>query len=169
MAVFFLDASAMVKYYVREPGSTWIRSLIDADPESSETLQPLVLIAEVSVAEVSSAFSVLHRSGRLRRRARDAVFSRFMRDIAQRFSLATVTRNHFFQAARLTQKHPLKAYDAVQLAVALRQHESLSSLRQPVIFVSGDRTLLTAAKAENLPVDDPFEHVMPEDTTSDEM
>ncbi len=31
MAVHFLDSSAVVKYYVTETGSIWIRQLVDSD------------------------------------------------------------------------------------------------------------------------------------------
>ena len=104
MAVLFLDASAVVKYYVLEPGSTWIREVIDAKSELTGLVLNTVIIADVSVAEVASAFSVLHRTGRLRRRARDAAFERFMDDVLRRYSLAGSGRDHFFDAARLTQQ-----------------------------------------------------------------
>ena len=67
-------------------------------------------------------------------------------------------------AADLARQHPLKAYDAVQLAVALRQHHALRAVRQSLIFVSGDKTLLAAAEAEGLATDNPFDHVSPQDT-----
>lgn len=67
-------------------------------------------------------------------------------------------------AADLTQKHPLKAYDAVQLAVALRHSQALAVYNLPLTFVSGDNTLLNAAQAEGLPTDNPFDHISPHDT-----
>jgi predicted nucleic acid-binding protein len=37
MALYYLDASALVKYYVTEPGSTWVRQMIDEqDPLSGQ-------------------------------------------------------------------------------------------------------------------------------------
>jgi len=50
------------------------------------------------------------------------------------------------------------------LAVALRQNRALTTVRQSLVFVSGDKTLLTAAKAEGLAIDNPFDHVSPQDT-----
>ena len=163
MAVLFLDASAVVKYYVLEPGSTWIREVIDAKSELTGLVLHTVIIADVSIAEVASAFSVLHRNDRIRLRTRNAAYDRFIDDLLQRYSLAGSGRDRFYDAARLTQQHPLKAYDAVQLAVALRQNQSLLTVRQTLTFISGDRTLLTAAAAEGLAVDNPFEHASPED------
>ena len=163
MSALFLDASAVVKYYVLEPGSTWIREVLDAKADLTGLALNTVIIADVSVAEVASAFSVLHRTGRLSSRTRDAVYDRFIDDLLRRYSLAGSGRDRFYGAARLTQQHPLKAYDAVQLAVALRQNQSLLTVRQTLTFISGDRTLLTAAAAEGLAVDNPFEHASPED------
>jgi predicted nucleic acid-binding protein len=67
----------------------------------------------------------------------------------------------FVPAADLTQHHPLKAYDAVQLAVALRYGPVLAG--HPFTFVSGDDTLLAAARAEELSIENPFDHVSSEE------
>ncbi len=164
MAVFYWDASALVKYYILEPGSTWVRSILDASDELTKTHLHTVIIADVSVAEVAAALAVLHRIGILRRRTLDAAIDRFMDDVLQRYNLAGTTRDHFFDAARLTQQHPLKAYDAVQLAVALHQHRYLRTVHQTLTFMSGDQKQLAAASAEGLPVDNPFDHLLPQDT-----
>jgi predicted nucleic acid-binding protein len=38
MAFYYFDASALVKYYVTEPGSTWVRQVIDEqEPISGQT------------------------------------------------------------------------------------------------------------------------------------
>lgn len=52
MALYYFDASALVKYYVTEPGSTWIRQLIDAQDSATGQPHHLILIAEITrVAE----------------------------------------------------------------------------------------------------------------------
>jgi len=100
MTVYYFDASALVKYYVLEPGTTWVRGIIDAvDPRSGRPLN-LVTIAEVTVAEGAAAFAVLHRTQRLSRHARDAVFRALMAHIAaQRYHLITVLPTDFHGAA----------------------------------------------------------------------
>ncbi len=36
MALYILDASALVKYYIREPGSIWVRHIFDhVQPEDT--------------------------------------------------------------------------------------------------------------------------------------
>jgi len=48
MAFYYFDASALVKYYVTEPGSTWVRQLIEElDSETSQTSH-IILVAEIS-------------------------------------------------------------------------------------------------------------------------
>jgi hypothetical protein len=62
-------------------------------------------------------------------------------------------------AVRLTGAHPLRAYDAIQLATALRlraEYESAGLL--PPVFVSSDQILNQVAAAEGLVVDDPSAH-----------
>jgi predicted nucleic acid-binding protein len=62
-------------------------------------------------------------------------------------------------AAHLTQKHPLKGYDAIQLAAGLELNASLSKREMTMVFVSGDQQLFNAAQAEGLTADNPFNHV----------
>lgn len=164
MAIYFLDSSALVKRYVLEPGSTWLRELLDAiDPQTDQPLHT-VFIADITVTEATAAFAVLHRVGRVRRSAWDAVFNRFMDDLTWSYRLVGARRDDFFDGANLTRRHPLKAYDAVQLAVALRQNRALALVERSLIFVSGDKTLLSAAQAEGLATDNPFDHVSPLDS-----
>lgn len=135
------------------------------DAVDAETNEPshAVLIADVGVAEAAAAFAVLQRVGRIRRSVRDGAYDRLMTDVGLRYQLVHAGTDDFFAAAALTQHHPLKAYDAVQLAVALRSQQALAAGGLSLVFVSGDRTLLTAAQAEGLTTDNPFDHVDPQD------
>jgi predicted nucleic acid-binding protein len=59
-------------------------------------------------------------------------------------------------AQTLTAKHPLRAYDAVQLASALRINRQTVTDGAPAItFVCADTRLLAIAAAEGLAVQDP--------------
>lgn len=51
MGIYYFDASAQVKYHLTEPGSSWVRSVVDAtgpDGRSSHVL----FAAEISLVEV---------------------------------------------------------------------------------------------------------------------
>jgi predicted nucleic acid-binding protein len=165
MADYYLDASALVKYYIREPGTTWVRGLIDARSTNGSGLANTISIAEASITESAAAFAVLVRTERIFRNVRDRAFRELLNAAAGgRFRIWLVTTNDFLAAAHLTQRHPLKAYDAIQLTVALRQQRALAAYRLALTFVSGDGRLLEAAQAEGLAVENPFDHVAPEDS-----
>lgn len=67
MALYFFDASALVKYYILEPGSTWVRELIKATDEQSKQLSHTVFMADINTGEVAAAFAILYRMERIRR------------------------------------------------------------------------------------------------------
>ena len=158
MSLYFLDASALVKYYILEPGSTWLRTIVDL-PDNE------VVISDASLAECAAAFAILGRTGRIHRALQQRAFRSLSQHIAANFIDALpVATADFQKAAALTQIYPLKAYDAVQLAVAVRHQHSLSMFGLSMAFVSSDKTLLNSALAEGLMIDNPFDHVLPQDT-----
>lgn len=158
MSLYFLDASALVKYYILEPGSTWLRALVDRPDHEA-------IISDASLAEGAAAFAILGRTGRIHRALQQRAFHSLSRHIATHYIGAVpVVTADFEQAAELTQLYPLKAYDAVQLAVALHHQRNLKALGLALTFISSDSTLLSAALAEGLTTDNPFDHVLPQDT-----
>ena len=63
------------------------------------------------------------------------------------------------RAEDLLEKHPLRAYDAIQLASALESNYRLLGVGlPPLIFVSSDNRLLSIAIAEGLTTDDSNAH-----------
>ena len=147
---YLLDASALVKYYVTEPGSTWVRQRIDEEQS--------ILLAEITVAELAAALGILQRVGRITPRHRQNFWEKFERDCVEQYDLIPVVYDVIYAAALLCARHPLKAYDAVQLAAGLALKGTLAEQDIPLIFVSGDDTLITAAQAEGLTADNPFWH-----------
>ena len=163
MALYYFDTSALVKYYVAEPGSAWVRQVIDAlDPAGGQSPH-IILVAEITRVEVAAGLAAIERAGRIRRAERERAYHRFTSQLTQRYAIASLVTDDLATAAQLTQRHPLKAYDAVQLAVALRSQRTLSVRQHTLTFVSGDTPLITAAQAEELPTDNPFAHVSPTD------
>ncbi len=74
MSIYYLDASAVVKYYILEPGSEWVRELIDARDAYDGSPLNVVFISDPSLAECAAAFAVLHRVKRITRRTRDGAY-----------------------------------------------------------------------------------------------
>jgi predicted nucleic acid-binding protein len=158
MSAYYLDSSAVVKRYVDEPGSTWVRQLCDArDPETNEKLN-LITLGEIAVVETAAAFAILVRRKVIVKRIADRTYRKFIDEFRSEYDLVHVTPALLLAAAELTQRHPLKAYDAVQLALALHTSKSLKEHDLALIFVSGDANLLQAAQAEGLTTDNPFDH-----------
>jgi hypothetical protein len=53
MAFYYFDASALVKYYVTEPGSTWVRRLIEERETTTGQPLHLIFVAEITRVEMS--------------------------------------------------------------------------------------------------------------------
>jgi uncharacterized protein len=151
---YYLDASALVKRYADEVGSTWVRQITDREAQHT------ILLAEITLAEVSAALAAKHRApGGITQEQRDRALSRFLQDCDEHFLLLPIDRPVIDRAVTLTQNHRLRGYDAVQLATAVVTSETLKSQNlSPPIFIASDDNLLTAAAAENLPVDNPLVH-----------
>ena len=153
MAIYYLEPSALVKYYVTEPGSTWVRVLVDTQDNALAT-------AELTIAEVSAALAVIARTGRISRRQRNELWGKFKRDLLIRYEFLSTHRTTINRAAELCQEHPLRGFDAVHLASGLQLQETLAQQEEggTITFVTGDDALVTAAQAEGLTVDNPFWH-----------
>lgn len=148
--IYYLDTSALIKRYVAETGSTWIRTL--ADP----TAPNLLLTARLTVVEARSA---------LARRKRAASIS----DDDHAFAVGMLanhafTQYHFVElegavvnlAGDLLDRHPLRAYDAVQLASALMINSALLAADlSGLIFLTADDRLLSTAQIEGMVCDNP--------------
>jgi uncharacterized protein len=153
MAGYFFDTSALVKRHVNETGSGWVKSLVRAKTDHK------IYIARITAVEVTSAITRRQHGGDLSPASAAAILGHFRRHLSQRYRVAELTTALFENAMLLARKHRLRAYDAVQLAVALE----VNRLRQvaglgPVTLVSADQALNDAATAEGFTVDDPCQH-----------
>ena len=153
MAVFLFDTSGLVKRHVAEAGSAWVRSLVRVRSGH------ILTIAQITKVEVVAAITRRQRGGRLSPAQAGAILGHFHRDCANRYNVLDVLPAHLTAAMALSRRHGLRAYDAVQLAVAAFADESSRrSGAGPVTLVSADRELNAAASAEGLPVEDPNGH-----------
>lgn len=154
MTDYYVDASALVKRYADEPGSAWVRQI--TEPSGQHT----IMLAEITLTEVAAALAAKQRApGGITLQQRARILSRFLQDCADHFCLLPVDRVVIDRAVELTQRHRLRGYDAVQLAAAVVTRETLQSqLLSSPVFVAADSDLLTAAVAEQLPVENPLDH-----------
>ena len=90
---------------------------------------------------------------------RDALLHLFDYHVAHEYVLVAVTPEVIDEAYRLTQRHRLRGYDAVQLATALALNSRITAAgHSGVTLVASDTELLTAARTAGLGTDDPRLH-----------
>jgi hypothetical protein len=153
MAATYCDASALVKRYVAEVGSTWVRRMV------ARPVQQVLYTAALTQVEVLSALQRLVREGRVDRAQAQRLTQRVTHHFARRYQVLRITRTVVTQAGMVLERHPLRAYDAVQLACALTVRRLMQQRGlAPPLFVAADDVLLAAAAAEGFVVDNPLLH-----------
>jgi predicted nucleic acid-binding protein len=150
MTYYFLDSSALIKRYLPEKGTRWIRSTIATGTGNR------VVIAQITPAEVISGISRRKREGHISARHAEAVRQLLERHVKAGYVGIRLTEGVVSQACDLLEKHPLRAYDAVQLASAIESNNRLVSAGlAALVFVSADKQLLSVADNEGFAVEDP--------------
>lgn len=153
MTTYYLDASTLSKRYVQETGTAWVRALVVS------TAGHTLLTGRISMVEVYSALARRQREGSVA--AADCAIA------AQAFTIHSVTEYEFVEldlnvvavARNLLERHPLRAYDAVQLASAIIANQALTSVQlSPLVFLSADDRLNAVAVTEGVMVDNPNLH-----------
>ena len=153
MADYYADSSALVKRHVHEAGTAWFRALCDP------TAGNVIVTARISMVEVYSALNRRQREARLASTDYADIVADFITVCATEYQLVELTVPVVERAKSLLERHPLRAYDAVQLASALLIQEVLQSADlPPLTFLAADDQLLTAAQTEGLTADNPSLH-----------
>jgi predicted nucleic acid-binding protein len=144
LALYYLETRALVKLYVREPGTERLLSLT-ALPASNR-----FAILSLSQVEFRSAIRRRARNGEIPSSVATQLLDAFHRHSQSRFLTVSVTDFLVDLAASLVDRYPLRAFDAVQLAgyITLR---SSAGIDVP-FFVCADRELLLAAQQEAAPI-----------------
>lgn len=148
MPAYFFDASALVKRYLREVGSNWLRRLIAAE-------QPRIFISSLSGAEVLAAMMRKRRTGEATPAATDRAVAAFRREFTVNYAVITPGPEVISRAMDLILAYPLRAYDAVQLASALALPPPHGG--KPT-FVSADEMLLRVAQQVGFSIENPNRH-----------
>ena len=151
MAGYYLDSSALVKYYhPEEAGSGAVIRLV-GEPNSRH------FISRLTTVEVVSAFALKARTREIEEDEFEPLRQRFLRDVAQRhFQNLRLTNAHYQDAVGLFRAHFMKrfrAYDSIHLSVAL----DLNRRGFLNHFVSADESLCSVAMDEGLSTINPLE------------
>ncbi len=156
MAVYYLDTSATVKYYLPELGSSWIIDLIDE--VDNEAWRNAIVFSKVAVVEGAAAIAKRQRMGQITDAQQKRLVGLFLKDCADRFQSWDVD-DEVVELATDPQRYPLRGYDAVHLATALILNRALvENALPPLTFVAADNMLCKAAEKEKLTVENPNQH-----------
>ena len=153
MAIYFLDSSAVVKRYVPETGSAWVTGI--TDPASGN----LLYVARITGAEVVSAVTRRQRRSQITSPDAAVALLAFRRDFPSGYLVIEIAASVVAKAMDLAERHGLRGFDSVQLAIALELRDQcrLAGLPEPT-FITADNDLNMAAAAEGLAIDDPNNH-----------
>jgi len=141
LSVYYLDTSALVKLYVREPGTEQLLQL--ADPAGGHTLALLGLTR----VEFRAAVRKRERTGDVASADADRLIESLDEDWAGLYVVQPVTDLVLGEAAALLDRHALRAYDAIQLAGCILLSARMG---KHAIFVCADHRLLKVAEDEGL-------------------
>lgn len=143
----------MVKRHVPEVGTAWVRAL------AAPTAGHILMIAQVTPAEIVSGVARRRREGTIPARTARAIRLLVDRQARREYMVIALGAQVLHRAENLLETHPLRAYDAGQLASALESNERLVAAGlAPLVFVPADARLLAVASAERLMTDDPNAH-----------
>jgi predicted nucleic acid-binding protein len=157
VGTYYFDTSAVVKLYVAEAGSGWVEAIVSQRARGD--FVHAIAFVKIGVVETAAALTRRQRRGDIALIERDQLYASFMQDVERRYLTMAVSDELLLLAAELTQQYPLRGYDAVHLAGAIRLNQQLVVAHLPALtFVSADAMLCDVARARGLKAENPNEH-----------
>lgn len=148
MTAYYLDASATVKAYSEERGADRVEEILEHGTETN--------ISRVCVVEVAAAFFGKTKTGEMRMEEAVSALEEFRLDVENIYRIAEVSTVTTDRAVEVAERHRLRAYACLQLAIALLLQEQRAPFElAPLVLVSSDAELNAAAEGEGLSVEDP--------------
>lgn len=146
MNYFWLDANAIVKQYVTETGTPLINHLF-----TSVSLERIFCLFD-SMDETRHVFVRKKNGGRITITEFNQAIQRFKTQFIDQVKVKQVnpTQNQKIASRSLIEVHSINSTDAYILQCALDEADKLRTVGDDLIFVSSDRSLLTAATNEGL-------------------
>ncbi len=153
MPSYFFDSSAIVKRYVTEIGTDWVREILAPKPGKR------IYIARITVVEVIAAIFRRMKTGSLTTEDALKAKAQFEQDLPE-FRIVEVGAQTLQAAIHVIVKHQLRAYDSIQFGAAavVKAYRDAKKKTTPLVFVASDQVLLTVAKLEGMAVEDPQAH-----------
>jgi predicted nucleic acid-binding protein len=153
VSIVYLDTSALVKNYIAETGSDWVETVLISERTSR------VFTSHLTIVEATCALARRRREGTLSPEDHVRVLAALDYDFTYRYNTIDVTYPIIDTACLLANQHPLRAYDAVQLATAWLAHQERVRVGLPSLtFICADDRLIGIAQAEGLLTENPNHH-----------
>ncbi len=147
-AVFYLDASALIKRYSPETGAEIVDRFFE--PPVRDRLIASVWV----VTETAAALSRKKNSAQIPPADFDPLIERLLQEF-DLFYQPKTDSDDIRQSLSLIFAHNLNATDAIHLQVALKLRQLLALLGNELVLVASDVRLLRAAEAEGIPTLNP--------------
>lgn len=148
---YYFDTSALLKGYVTEDGSAWVRNVLADD-------EVFVCTSDVTMVEAACAFARREREKTLSTRDHDRLWRAFEYDMHYKLYRVRVNNLSVATASHFGRTQALRAYDALQLASASLMNDRLDREGGlPLIFVTADRRLLEVANRLGLATLNPLD------------
>lgn len=150
MIFYYLDASAWVKRYYLEDGTSWVQNLF--------THKQILACSSLGMIEVMATLS-------RKRKALEINLSQFklkaqeLEDDWKHFIQIQMTDEIVHVAKELTKKLSLRGSDSVHLASALLLQRYFAKKIERLVMITSDYELKAAAKLSRLDVIDPTEQI----------
>ena len=136
--MIYLDTSALIKRFVNEKGSPLVQSFVQG--------REAIATAKIAYAEIFAGLARKLRENNLSK-AQYSVACRQFENDWQAYLRVELEDDILLLARDLIQRRPLRGFDAIHLASAVKLKIALS---ETITFAAADGRLLKAAEAENL-------------------
>ena len=124
----FFDSSAIVKNYIVETGTNWVKSIFNS---AATTVIYAVSIAEV---EVIPAFARRLKGKTLTVNETTTASTQFRYDFANDLRVIAVEPLLLNRAVGLAERYALRGYDAVQLSAAIEAFGYINALKLRFVY-----------------------------------
>lgn len=148
MIFYYLDASAWIKRYYQESGTTWVQGLFAQNQA--------IACASLGLIEVTATLARKRKSGEVHPSLLEQKLQELEEDW-EGFIQVQLTAETMDVAKRVARDLALRGSDAMHLAAAMVLKRRLSEEDDQLILVTSDRELKESAQASDLATIDPDE------------
>ena len=143
---FYVDASALAKRYIPEPGSALVNAILDAVPPGR------LIVLNIGMGEIVSILVRKRNAGVISQAYFDQAIANFETEIIRSADVnkASVPSRLVTGSLPLIVAHSINSTDAITLKSALAIARRLRAAGDDLALVASDQRLLRAAQADGL-------------------